>query len=276
VFESRQRLTGYDNRIAGVADVEAFVYNADSARLSCVSCNPSGAAPTIRRIGGAGEEALLPRSALALTVSTYTLRWISEDGSRVFFESAQQLVPQDTNGRADVYEWEREGTPSCPRESSERKDGGCVFLLGSGDGSGSLFVDASANGDDVFFATRAKLVPGDDNESMKLYDARVDGGFPEPSLACTGTGCQGVPPGPPQFATPSSATFGGTGNFAPVPVANQRHLTRTQKLAQALKACRKRKIRGGRVNCERHARKLYAPAHKARKPTRPRDGQRHP
>ena len=35
------------------------------------------------------------------------------------------------------------------------------------------------------------------------------------ALACTGTGCQGVPPAPPIFATPSSVTFNGVGNFEP-------------------------------------------------------------
>ena len=31
---------------------------------------------------------------------------------------------------------------------------------------------------------------------------------------CTGTGCQGIPGAPPIFATPSSVTFEGVGNFA--------------------------------------------------------------
>jgi hypothetical protein len=52
---------------------------------------------------------------------------------------------------------------------------------------------------------------------MALYDARVGGGFPETTTACTGTGCQGVPPGSPVFATPSSVTFNGAGNFAQPP-----------------------------------------------------------
>jgi Fibronectin type III domain len=284
VFESRQRLTGYDNLVNGSAANEAFVYNADSARLSCVSCNPTGAPPSAAgpRAGQeAGQEALLPRNQLNREParSTYTLRWISEDGTRVFFNTAQSLVPQDTNGQADVYEWEREGAPSCPKGVFPRSNGGCVFLLSGGQGNsshGAVFVDASANGDDVFFETRAKLVPGDRDENMKLYDARVGGGFPEPSLACTGTGCQGVPPGPPPFATPSSATFTGTGNFPPASSAKHVSLTKAQRLAKALKACRGTRAKKKRiVGCEKHARRLYAPAHKARKTTRARGGRRH-
>ena len=46
---------------------------------------------------------------------------------------------------------------------------------------------------------------------------RVDGGFASVSSACTGSGCQGVPPAAPLFATPASVTFAGTGNFPPPP-----------------------------------------------------------
>ena len=38
-------LTGYDNVLDGVPLTEVFVYNAETERLTCVSCNPSGEAP---------------------------------------------------------------------------------------------------------------------------------------------------------------------------------------------------------------------------------------
>jgi hypothetical protein len=275
VFESWHSITGYDNvtfengsRVEGQAHVEAFVYAAEADRVSCVSCDPSGAAPE-----GKGAEGLLPGSEVTNTVSTYMLRWISEDGTRVFFDSRQPLVPQDNNGRTDVYEWEQEGTPGCPAAATARQDGGCTFLLSGGNSTdASLFVDASANGDDVFFTTRAKLVPQDHDENVKLYDARVGGGFPETSLACTGTGCQGVPPGPPIFATPSSVTFSGVGNYTAQGAATPKAkpLTRAQKLARALKACRAKKSKHKRSACETQARKRYGAASKARKATNDR------
>ncbi len=86
---------------------------------------------------------------------------------------------------------------------------------GLGD-EGAVFLDASATGDDVFFTTRAQLVPEDKNEQIDVYDARVNGGFPTAHTACSGTRLPGRPPAPPTFATPASVTFSGTGNFPPL------------------------------------------------------------
>jgi hypothetical protein len=142
-------------------------------------------------------------------------RWLDQDGTEVFFDSSQPLVPQDTNRRQDVYEWEREGAGSCPHGAP---GGSCVYLLSGGTNlDNAFFVDADASGENVFFTSRAQLVPQDKNDRFDLFDARVGGGFPEVSLACTGSGCQGVPPAPPIFATPSSVTFSGVGNFPYAP-----------------------------------------------------------
>jgi hypothetical protein len=145
-----------------------------------------------------------------------------------------------------------------------------VFLISGGESSSfSWFVDASSNGNDVFFDTRQQLTPEDRVGKFELYDARVDGGFPHPSLACTGTGCQGIPPSSPQFATPASATFGGGGNPLPTsPGSVHKTQTRAQKLAKALKSCRRKRIRRRRRSCEAHAHRLYGPKPLAKKATK--------
>jgi hypothetical protein len=206
VFSSTLALTGYDNR--GLPEV--FVFDADTGRIACASCNPSGEPPSNNLAGqDAGLYQLGAEAPISLN-NTYTQRWISADGSQVFFETGQALAPQDTNGRQDVYEWEREGSNGC------RQSGGCVYLLSDGlSPDDSYLLDASANGNDVFFVARSRLVAQAGDENMALYDARVDGGFPTASLACTGTGCQGIPPAPPIFATPASVTYDGVGNFPP-------------------------------------------------------------
>jgi DNA-binding beta-propeller fold protein YncE len=256
-FVSSGQLTAYANR----GKREVYLYNGNTGTLVCTSCAPSGLAPQAGATvavsaGGAG---------------TYQPRWISEDGSRVFFETPEALVPRDRNNTWEVYEWERYGTGTCAEPV------GCVYLMSGGAGSErSMLLDASASGDDVFFTSRENLVPSAGTEAVKAYDARVDGGFAEASLSCTGTGCQGVPAAPPTFATPASATFSGTGNYPPGgSVAKPKPQTpsqiRAEHLRLALKACRTKHNRSRRAKCERHARKLYGPtkaAKKARKPTR--------
>ena len=194
-------------------------------------------------------------------------QWVSEDGDRVFFDSGTPLVSQDTNGKQDVYEWEREGSGTCMDGSGV--NGGCVFLLSGGTSpSDSWLIGASESGNDVFVATRAQLAPEDQNETFDLYDVRVDGVKPISPPQCTGTGCQGVPAPPPTFATPPSVTFNGVGNFTPpvttVVKTKAKTLSRAQKLTDALKACRK-ESKHKRASCEARARKRYGPSKKAHK-----------
>ena len=94
------------------------------------------------------------------------------------------------------------------------------YLLSGGTSSEkSYLLDASATGDDVFIITQARLTPQDPGETYEVYDARVGAAQPLTQPACSGTGCQGLPSAPPPFATPSSVTFNGVGNFPPPPSA---------------------------------------------------------
>jgi hypothetical protein len=284
VFMSTRELTGYDNSLLNDLlvkknqgrldgnDYEVFTYAADDGRTTCVSCSPTNAPPSpetsteedIPRGDGWGGHTFLPEGSVKN--STGGRNWLSEDGSRVFFDSGQPLVPQDTNGVRDVYEWEREGTASCPTATSV--SGGCVFLLSGGQSPDySYFVDADPRGENVFFTSRAQLVAQDRDGRVALYDARVGGGFPEVSLACVASGCQGVPPAPPLFATPASSTFTGVGNFPQSSPARPKTAAqiRAAQLAKALKACRAKRDSRRRHRCEATARRRFGPAHTARK-----------
>ena len=239
------------------------MYDSETGRVSCASCNPTGEPPSVpaqRHQWGS----FLPVSE---SLSSYQPRVISADGSRVFFDSIEPLVPQDINGSPDVYEWEREGAGSCPAGHA----GGCIYLLSGGQSREySFLVDASANGNDVFFVSRADLVKSDVTDYDVLYDARV-GGVEPVAAGCTGTGCQGIPPAPPIYATPASVTFNGTGNYpSEPPPTPPKSETRAQKLAKALKACRHRyphrKTR--RQACERAAHKTYGAKTSAKRANR--------
>jgi hypothetical protein len=269
VFMSQASLTGYDNNDAssGKPDDEVYEYSAPtgaeeeagaSGSLVCVSCDPSGARPR----GSAGLPGGTPYT---LSDADYQSRVMSSNGSRVFFDSNDALVPGDTNNQQDVYEWEAPGEGSCTTAASTYSvaDEGCLALLSGGTADvPSSFVDASASGNDVFFITAQQLVPKDTDQSVDLYDARVGGGFPvAPALACSGSGCQGLPGAPPTFATPASNTFAGVGNFRTQPPASAPKpptaaQIRAAKLAKALKACRKKRKKP-RIACEKQARKRY-------------------
>jgi hypothetical protein len=193
-----EEVVQYPNLFGEVSVSRVEVYDADTETLNCASCT------------SLGKYAYLQMSN---TENVYKPRWISADGARVFFVSFEGLVPQDTNQEQDVYEWERSGTGGC------RQSSGCVYLLTGGTTVGqSSFLDASENGDDVFIVTNANLDGTDEDGAYDIYDARIGAQPPVAQPACTGTGCQGVPPAPPIFAAPPTLTFSGLGNF-PAPAS---------------------------------------------------------
>jgi hypothetical protein len=167
---------------------------------------------------------------------------------------------------------------------------GCVGLISSGSSvAESAFLDASGVGpggeeaEDVFFVTAASLVPGDEDSIYDVYDAHTCS-LVSPCVApvvsvpsvCAGAAsaeaCRPAPGVQPSlFEAPASATFTGLGNLAPVPpvpvvkkAVVKKSLSRAQKLARALAACR-RKPKRKRAACEKQARRAYGPPGKAKK-----------
>jgi hypothetical protein len=270
--------------VAGVADNPA-----------CASCNPTGARPSgveythieVKLVGGAGV--WNPKTWIAANVpgwtpyelqaALYQSRYLSDSG-RLFFNSSDRLVPQDVDGTEDVYEFEPAGVGSCAGVSSgfNERSGGCVSLVSSGVSSEeSAFLDASETGSDVFFLTASKLAPADHDTSLDVYDAHectslspcVASGGGEPPACITESSCRPSPtPQPGIFGAPSSSTFSGEGNVQPSaagkPAVKAKVLSRAQKLAAALKACRK-KAKAKRKGCEAQARKRYGAKSKAGK-----------
>jgi Tol biopolymer transport system component len=245
VFVSEASLTGYDNvqrqpgdcegRVVPETDLpgtencrEVFLYDATNRVLTCVSCNPSGEQPS----GPSGLRQLTTRG-----FTEYVPRNVLDDGT-VFFDSADDLVPEASEARENVYEYEN----------------GHVYPLSDVTGAyESFFLDASANGNDVFFATANDLIPkltgGGDN--ISIYDARVDGGFP-PLLVSSG--CSGVEScKPPESAQPNwseaSAVLSGSGNLPPAPVATSKPVVLAKKTVKCPKE--KRLSRGKCVKQKR-------------------------
>ncbi|HWO47585.1 MAG TPA: hypothetical protein VNM41_05940, partial [Solirubrobacterales bacterium] len=156
------------------------------------SCNSAGTPPL-------GPAAIPGAIANGDNFRAYKPRALSASGDRLFFESKDALVAGDTNGDRDVYQWEAQGTGGCATA------GGCIDLISTGHAEdGAVFIDASADGSDVYFATQGSLVAGDPG-FLDLYDARVGGGFPAPPtpIPCEGDSCQPLP-GEPEDPTPGT------------------------------------------------------------------------
>lgn len=275
-FNSMAPLTGYENMPAEPSDClgaqryeapgepcnEIFVYDAASNGLSCASCGPVGGNPT----GQAqlrSPQGTLPRGAL------------STDGS-VFFDTPSSLLGQDTNGVYDVYEWSPVGVGECTEGSGTfgAESDGCLYSLSTGTSpESSFFVGASESGSDAYMLTSQGLVAGDTDNALSLYDVRVNGGFPAGSgeaaqePACQSEEACQPPPGeaPAQLFAASSVLAGAANLTAPpVPITpssngggtSKRGLTRLQKLARALRICRKRPPRK-HARCEAMAHRRY-------------------
>jgi hypothetical protein len=211
-------------------------------------------------------------------------RFLSNKG-RLFFDSADALVAADrtrmrqetVNGKSlnvgveNVYEYEPGGIGDCSHAS------GCVALISSGTSEReSAFLDASESGGGAFFLTAAKLVAQDAEPGYEVYDAAECGTsetapclpprLPSPE-ECTGEACR-APAGPqPSVQAPPTYTSSVPGNEVSPPGAPATKITirppkptnvsRAQKLAKALTACRKLKQKKHRQICERKARKTY-------------------
>ena len=257
-FDSLGQLTGYDNRgpcegqtLEVGACQEIFLYEVEQNKLSCASCAPSGELPG----GPARIEPPMQIGQINPDRVTYLPRFLSDSG-QVFFNTVARLLPADENDLSNVYEYEN----------------GQLHLLSPGSTSANAyFVEASANGEDVFLVTSELL--GDKNGDLAIFDARVDGGFPEPvaSVPCGEGDCStasgGALPGPP----PGSATFTGPGNppLSPSTIGVKASKTgkpsRAQELSRALKACRAKRNKLKRKSCVRHARKEFGQSKKAKK-----------
>jgi hypothetical protein len=177
---------------------QLFRYDANADALVCVSCAPTGASPT---------------SDTSLTAQGLN---IADDG-RVFFTTKEQLVLRDTGRRRDAYEW----------------SSGKIELISTGASeTDSELITIDPTAINAYFFTREVLSPQDENGStMKVYDARTEGGFThttplfpcQASDECHGPGSQSAPP-------PSIGTYRGVGGNVSI---RKRHRRRHRKGARS-------------------------------------------
>jgi len=306
-FMSNRSLTGYDNEDRESEepgerlDEEVYLYQVSDGDLVCASCDPTGQRPVgvfeeanrfpdqehtegsglVIDRNGTWNERWLAGSVPGWTRTdgqgaAYPSRVLSNSG-RLFFNSTDALVPAveeelkaGKTSKEKVYEYEPQGLGSCTSA------GGCVGLISSaGAEHETAFLDASANGNDVFFLTARPLVPTDIDESFDVYDAHVcEASSPcLPPPAASEVPCEETrtcrPGNYPAsgYQAAASTTGTGTGNGTPkVRVLGEQteqkpkpKLTPAQQLANALKVCKAEKSKSTRAACEKRARAKYGP-----------------
>jgi hypothetical protein len=167
-FTSAAPQGSYDN--AGFNEVYEYTYGGS---LRCASCRPNGEPPT--------------------SGASIAGRALSDDGARLFFQSADGVLPDAQSGQANVFEYEN----------------GEVHLLTPGEGSPSVLVGAGASGQDVFIASFEELSPQGQGPVFSIYDAREDAVVPPPSTSagCQGETCRGAGPPAPELPGAGSASF---------------------------------------------------------------------
>jgi hypothetical protein len=218
-FESTAPVTGFDNTEADPADCgesdrekvpiagqpcdEVYRYETATGELTCVSCGAGGGPAT----GNARLQSVQATLGTVTPLLSYNpVESLTEDGNTLFFESTESLLPRDVNGTKDVYEW---------------KKGKGLSLISTGQSSGeSALWAVTPSGSDAVFATRETLLPQDENgSSIRVYDARENGGFPPPESTvtepCSGDACQGTPSAAPPAPETASGSLQAEGGNVP-------------------------------------------------------------
>jgi hypothetical protein len=182
---------------------------------------------------------------------------VSDDGRRVVYDEQPPAVkgqlPPET-----AQEWTSDETV----QLSPLGAGSSYYVLGT----------AGPELEDVFFAAYAPLVPADRNAGTQdVYDVRAGGGFPAPTEPADNSQTPN-PVAPPTPAYTGNLTSPGL-QLGPLPAdtshsastSTAKPLTRAQKLAKALKACKKDKSKSKRLACEKGAQKKYGAKSKPKK-----------
>jgi DNA-binding beta-propeller fold protein YncE len=163
-----------------------YRYDDGDGTLVCASCPR----------GRTAAQGVLPDMTGLSATSVASGHALSADGSTFAFRTPEALVPGDVNNAADLYEW---------------RDGKVGLITdGTTAAQNVVVADVTADGRDVFFAASGPVVPGLPSDLLRLFDARIGGGFPpSPATppACEGDTCQGSPPQSPGLSRSGSATL---------------------------------------------------------------------
>lgn len=201
------------------SEIYRFSLSGDS--LMCLSCTSSGVVET-------ASASLGEVSGGSYASGIGHIAQMSEDGATIFFDSPDPLLPGMTEAQTNrifepnnLYEWEN----------------GNLSVIASASNGGAVFDGTVPSGNDVFFSTRSALTPTASTGYEHIYDARADGGFPEPvppAQPCAEETCRSLAAPAPGLASPASAGFGEPEEaITPSPAFSVARITAAQRLQLA-------------------------------------------
>lgn len=115
---------------------------------------------------------LFALSAVAVAAPP-TFKGASADGSYLFFEAEEQLVPGDTDSKRDIFVRAFDATVG--EEGAYVTREVSVGPTGGNDSYSAIFEDVSADGKRVFFSTDEPLVAADQDRRSDVYVREIGG-----------------------------------------------------------------------------------------------------
>ncbi|HEX5593480.1 MAG TPA: hypothetical protein VFX35_09040 [Solirubrobacterales bacterium] len=232
VFESKEEITPFEN----AGHTEIYRWDDVAKSLDCISCNPN-VEP------GTGDAQL---QNVDLVRPPIALHNVSDDGSRVFFETTEALAPIDDDKVNDIYEWQQ-GSLELPKliSSGHSIEVQTLHSQVQLQPAPNVIFAITPDSTNVVFLSQDELVPGaGSGGSPALYDARVNGGFPLPALPtiCLREDCKPGPSGSLlSLAGASSEATSGAGNVKPKKKLHKRHCKRRKGHRRCVKKSRAHK-----------------------------------
>ena len=200
-------------------------YDAVTEEVTCASCFPDGTP----------GEASLP-NLINRTIGNHLPHSLTDSG-QFFFTSSSRLVAADVNGVNDVYEY---------------KDGKVKLVSPGNAPFPATFADISKNGRDVFFTTQQKLVGRDNDGTVDIYDARIDGGLPAqsppPPQECLRDDCKATPNAGPELPFGGSEALSGPENVKPKPHKRCGKGKKAKKVKGKVRCVKKHQVKKHRAN----------------------------
>jgi len=248
---------------AGVSDLtsddastvpEVFEYDAETGTLARVSIGQNGYDEDGNTTNGEDAASIVHPTYSVDSPAEATSHMSVASNGAVYFLSRDALTRFAVAGVLNVYEY-RAGNvytvspPENPALQAQALEKNVLTPL----------IGTDESGANVFLRSAVNLVPQDTNTQLDVYDARELGGFPAPvsPMACVEAACQGSLNSGPSPPAPASATAKAEGDLPSPAKAKAKPLTKARQLANALRACRKKKVKIRRGACEARARKRY-------------------